>query len=215
MKKLSKILLISLMAVFLAAGSANAKAYLSVFDGTNTYSIGDSDPSDTASTVGIVSFSGSLGSWNYDLTGTSKDVIGGLTSPEMDFNAVVTGGTGTDPFTAVFSETYFEGAGEIPYLMDFDGTAGDTVKWQMYWDPANQPFATTIPLASIGPLGPGNYSGGAQGKIDFSGDNDVPFYSLTMVGEFTPGSPVPEPATMLLLGSGLVGLAGIRRKFKK
>jgi hypothetical protein len=35
------------------------------------------------------------------------------------------------------------------------------------------------------------------------------------VGDVTATAPVPEPATMLLFGIGIVGLAGFRKKFKK
>ncbi len=58
---------------------------------------------------------------------------------------------------------------------------------------------------------------GIAKSVAFGGVADQVAFDNVTFGSATPGGqdPVPEPGTYLLLTVGLIGLAGVRKKFKK
>jgi len=127
--------------------------------------------------------------------------------------------------------------GTTPFVFSFNSTMNafgiDTFGFGSGIDDPNTPYDLTLTVSGIdqvfatGPIyGPGgvppNKTWFFLGVIDSAG-----FNTLEILGggwrdgveldnlAYGSASPVPEPATVLLLGTGLVGLVGLRKKLKK
>lgn len=132
--------------------------------------------------------------FNMDITAGSS----GVSLNDYTFNNLGTGDMFDIEAGDVVGWWFGSAAGVIPY--SYSGT--DAVKWTNYSRTATEIHTPTI--GEVYSFDTGAWSRSSQ------------YREYSIAANYTP-APVPEPATMLLLGTGLVGLAGIGRKkfFKK
>ncbi len=190
--------------------------------GATTVTCDDGEPCDENPAPGAVTFIGSVGAFTVNVTtAITEPVLGSASFAILDLSSVnVSGGPGT--LTIEASHTGYTGplpGGFYLATLNVGGTTDGTVEFEGYLDDANNLFGTGALLGTLGPFGPGPFSGSITGSAPATAS-----FALTLVAYITHSGgdqissfdfdvrPVAEPGMLSLFGIGLgSALLGGRR----